>query len=133
MMLLDTHVLLWFREGGNELGRRTRRLLDQAAARDELAVSAVSFYEIGVHIAKGKVKLSGPLERWRRNGFDLGIGEIIVDSAIAMRASELSGLSGDPFDRIIAATADCRAIGLMTADAKILEWRGSLRRIDARE
>ena len=133
MLLLDTHVLLWFREGNNALGRRSRRLLDQAALRNELAVSAISFYEIGINVAKGKVKLNEPVESWRQSGLEAGIGEVGVDSEIALRASELTGISGDPFDRLIVATADKRGIRLITADSIMLEWRGALRRFDARE
>lgn len=96
-------------------------------------MSAVSFYEIAMHVAKGKIKLPMPVDQWRGRGAEYGIGEIAVDGEIALRAAELSGLTGDPFDRMIAATADCRGASLMTADAAILAWRGSLKRFDASE
>jgi PIN domain nuclease of toxin-antitoxin system len=133
MLLLDTHVLLWFVQGDKALGHRSRRYLDRFALRQELFVSAISFYEIGLHVANGKVKLDEPVEGWRQTVLDDGIGEVGVDGMIAVRASELSGMPGDPIDRLIAATAVCRGVGLMTADSAILAWRGKLRRLDASE
>ena len=96
-------------------------------------VSAISFYEVGVHVAKGKVRLKQPVDKWRHIVLADGIGEVGVDGSIAVRASELSGMPSDPIDRLITATADCRGASLMTADAAILAWRGQLKRIDARE
>jgi len=132
-MLLDTHVLLWFRAGSGKLGRRAGGLLARTAARGGLRYSAISLLEIGQHLSKGKIELDEPIAVWRRRVLEDGINEIGVNGDIAIRASELSGMPGDPFDRIITATADCFGIGLMTADAAMLDWRGSLRRFDARE
>lgn len=49
-----------------------------------------------------------------------------------MRASELDELHGDPFDRIIVATALVEGAILLTADQSLLAWPGELRRLDAR-
>jgi len=40
---------------------------------------------------------------------------------MAIHATELSGLPGDPVDRLIAATAIGNAAELITADARILQ------------
>ncbi len=133
LMLLDTHVLLWFREGSSKLGRRAGGLLARTAAKGGLRYSAISLMEIGQQLSKGRIELDEPIAVWRQRVLDDGINEISVNGDVALRASELSGMPGDPFDRIIAATADCFGIGLMTADAAMLGWRGSLRRFDARE
>jgi PIN domain nuclease of toxin-antitoxin system len=49
-----------------------------------------------------------------------------------MRASDLENLSGDPLDRIVVATALVEQAVLLTADMRILEWPGQVRRQDAR-
>jgi PIN domain nuclease of toxin-antitoxin system len=132
-MLLDTHVLLWFREGSPRLGRRARDHIQRVVATNGLLYSAISMLEISLHLERGKVELDETVEVWRRHLLDDGISEVSVNGAIAIRASELSGMPGDPFDRIIAATADQVGTALMTADTAILGWRGALRRIDAQE
>lgn len=48
-----------------------------------------------------------------------------------MRAADLENLSGDPLDRIIVATALVEQAVLLTADMRILGWRGEVQRLDA--
>ena len=132
MILLDTHVLVWFREGSRALGRKARRIIEREGQLDQLRFSAISFYEIGLHVANARLKLDEPPGSWHEHAVHEGIRELVVTSAIAVRASELGGMPGDPFDRIISATAIVYGIPLVTADAAMLDWRGDMRRIDAR-
>lgn len=46
MILLDTHVLVRYMRDEGKLGRRARSTIDRAVARDELFVSAISFWEL---------------------------------------------------------------------------------------
>jgi PIN domain nuclease of toxin-antitoxin system len=62
----------------------------------------------------------------------LGVREVPVSAEVAMRASELDELHGDPIDRIIVATALAEDAVLLTADRPILDWPGKMRRQDAR-
>jgi len=62
-----------------------------------------------------------------------GLIEIPVSGAIAVRASRLAHMHGDPADRIIVATALERGHELITADQRILDWEGTLRRLPATE
>jgi len=55
-----------------------------------------------------------------------------MSSEIAVLASELDDLHGDPIDRLIVATAIVEGAVLLTADRPILDWSGSMRRQDAR-
>jgi PIN domain nuclease of toxin-antitoxin system len=50
---------------------------------------------------------------------------------MAMRASDLENLPGDPFDRLIVGTALVEEATLLTSDRPILSWPGSLQRQDA--
>ena len=52
MIVLDTHVLLWLAEDHPRLGRRASRLADAALHREELHVSAISFWEIAMLVAR---------------------------------------------------------------------------------
>jgi PIN domain nuclease of toxin-antitoxin system len=62
-----------------------------------------------------------------------GLRELPVTGDIAILAAELSGLNGDPADRIIAATAIVHDATLITSDANLLRWRHSLKRQDAEQ
>ena len=57
MILLDTHVLLWLRLGERELGARARVEIDRAWQSGEVAVSAISFWEVAMLKAKGRIRL----------------------------------------------------------------------------
>jgi PIN domain nuclease of toxin-antitoxin system len=78
--------------------------------------------------------VEGPadIRGWRVNLLALGLREIALTAEIALRATELEDLHGDPFDRIIVATALVEDAVLLTADRSLLAWPGRLRRQDAR-
>jgi PIN domain nuclease of toxin-antitoxin system len=57
-LLLDTHVMLWQLSGERSLGSRAR---ERIAAAAELAFSVVSFAEIGVKAAAGKLVVPNDL------------------------------------------------------------------------
>ena len=60
-----------------------------------------------------------------------GLLEAPVDFEIAALAGRLTGMHGDPADRIVVATALAHHAALITADASILSLRGGPRCIDA--
>ena len=132
MILLDTHVLVWQEQGDLRLGPQTRRVIARALQEDRAAVSAISFWEVGMRVQKGRLDLLLDLGAWRRDLLDQGLIEIRVDGGIAACAGLLPDMHGDPADRIIVATA-LEGHQLVTADGKILQWPGPLSRLDARD
>ena len=132
MILLDTHVLLWQEQGDPRLGPRARRLFERALQEGSVAVSAISFWEIGMRVQKGHLDLSLGIDAWRRDLLDQGLVEILVDGRIAARASLLPDMHGDPADRLIVATA-LEGHQLVTADHRLLQWPGHLSRLRATE
>ena len=132
MILLDTHVLLWHEQGDQRLGPETRRVFEVALQEGGLAISAISFWEVGMRVQKGRLDLRLDVDAWRRDLLDQAVVEIPVDGAIAARAGLLAGIHGDPADRLIVATA-LSGHQLVTADDRILDWPGQLSRLDARE
>lgn len=132
MIVLDTHVLVWFAEDHPQLGPRTVRLTDAALRRDEAMVSAISFWEIAMLVDKGRVRLDMSPAALRQSALGQGIREVPLDGAIGIGAAELRGFHGDPADRMIVATTLWLGGQLMTADRRILRWRRGLRALDAR-
>ncbi len=80
---------------------------------------------------KGQLEFPTDLYSWRRRMLEQGLVEIPVRGDIAIRASQLQNMHGDPADRIILATA-LEGHQLITADQRIHDWTGDVMRLDAR-
>ena len=106
--------------------------MDEAFRDDQLAVSAMTFWEVAMLRNKSRLDFPEDVELWRRELLAQGLIEIPVDGEMAARAGLLAGIHGDPADRIIIATA-LGGHRLVTADERILGWSGNLDRVDARE
>jgi PIN domain nuclease of toxin-antitoxin system len=94
-------------------------------------VSAISFWEIALLIAKRHLRSSDSAEVTRRLILDAGVIELPLTGDVAILAGELEGLHADPADRFIAATAILQDATLMTADDRLLRWRHAVRRHNA--
>lgn len=122
MILLDTHALLWLESGSERLGSRTRRLVDRALADDELGVSAITFCEIGMLVAKERLALTRAAEWVRDELLGSGLVELPLTGDAALAAAGLEAFHADPADRFIVATALASAASLVTADSRMLDW-----------
>ena len=131
MILLDTHVALWSTVDSDSVGKRCRRIIRQALAENQLGISAVSFWEIALLIAKGRLRWPQSASEARRIMLSEGATELPLTGEIAILAGEIEGLHGDPADRFIVATAIAHDAMLMTADDRLLQWRHGLRRHNA--
>ena len=130
MILLDTHVLIYLLFEESRLGRQTRQLIAEAWPDNNVAVSAITFWEVAMLHEKGRMTLLRNIESWRDSLFDDGLVEISMDGKIGIRANTLPDFHADPADRIIVATA-LEGHQLITADRRILEWPGPLNRLSA--
>ena len=132
MIVLDTHAALWLRSGDAKLGSLAQYEIQQAWDAQEVAMSAMSFWEMAMLRAKGRISYPEDVGRWRLEQLGQGLIEIPVDGDIGIRATALADFHADPADRIIVATA-LSGHRLVTADERILAWGGNLARLDARQ
>lgn len=132
MIVLDTHVLLWMDTESGSLGPAARRVMDEAWAHGEMAVSAISFWEVAMLRERGCIEMPMTVDVWRGELLAAGLRELPLDGATACTAASLQGLHRDPADRFIVASALRASARLLTADALILGWDGPLERMDAR-
>lgn len=131
MTLLDTSAIIWLLTFDRRLGQQSDRLITEALRRREAAFSAISIWEIGMLLQKGRISAGRTAAQWCERLLADGFIEIPVDSAIAARAGELPDMHGDPADRIIVATA-LDGHRLITGDGPILNWPHELDRFSAR-
>ena len=132
-MILDTHTLLWVDRNDSKLGAMARLQIEADWRAGLLVVSAISFWEATMLAERDRISLPTSPERWRANWLRAGLVEIPIDGRIALQSCQLTNFHRDPADRFIVATALDRNLPLMTADKKILEWEGTLNRLDASE
>ncbi len=131
MILLDTQAALWSITNNALLGRRSRRIISQALSNEVLAISAVSFWEIAILIAKKRLRALKSASEQREKILAAGVQEIPLTGDVALLAVELQNLHNDPADRFILATAIVHEATLVTADTALLEWPSKLRRHNA--
>ena len=131
MILLDTHALIWLDTADRRLGKKTRALVEKEWTLNQVAVSAITFWEAGMLAERRKIRLAAPVAEWRTRWVDAGLIELPLDGTVLVRSLDLGSLSADPADRFIAATALAVQAVLVSADEKILTWPHELARHDA--
>jgi PIN domain nuclease of toxin-antitoxin system len=131
VILLDTHAVVWLANDDPALGQKSRSMALAARAENKLAISAISFWEIALLVAKDRLGLRYRPARLRAELLDTGVIELGLTGDIALLSVELKNLHGDPADRFIAATAIAHGATLITADARLLRWRSKLGRQNA--
>jgi PIN domain nuclease of toxin-antitoxin system len=125
LILLDTHILVWWINGSKDLSTLVRRTIENArAAKDTILVSAISAWEIAMLVQRGRLSLDRDVGTWLEQVALIDdLNFVAVDRAIAIDSVRLPGeFHKDPADRIIVATARKHAASVLTADAKIIAY-----------
>ena len=117
--LLDTHAFLWAAFTPGKLSRAAHRVVSDS--ENDIFISVVSFWEISLKFAMGKIELEGvgPEELpdiARRSGFDLL--EFNVGDAASFHCLPREGHK-DPFDRMLVHQAIRQHKTLVSADAAL--------------
>lgn len=123
MILCDTHVLVRYLMGDKKLGRRAIASIDKALPDDAVFVSAISFWEVAMLAARGRLELDMTLTAFRTLALRHGFHEEPLDGEIGIAAAELPHSHADPADRMLVATAMLRGLTLITADDTLLNWK----------
>ena len=115
-LLLDTHVFLWSLFAPNKLSKAVVREIK--APNNEVAVSVVTFWEISLKFALGKLELTGVKpEDLPDFAKQMNLEIFPITAAEASSFHQLEKLSHkDPFDRMIIWQAIQRKMSLVSKD-----------------
>jgi PIN domain nuclease of toxin-antitoxin system len=119
LTVLDTHAWLWWVDGDPRLSARARAAIERS---DELAVSAISVWELATLERLGRLKLIPDTRVWVRRALAQDrVASVPVTPEVGVLAGSLPvPFPGDPADRIIYATALSRETQLVTGDRRIV-------------
>jgi PIN domain nuclease of toxin-antitoxin system len=119
-VVLDTHVIHWWSSEPDRVSHAAALALSQA---DELAVAAISWFELAWLARNERIVLTIPVRTWlERLASQLrtvGITPAVADTAVSLPSS----FPGDPADRLIYATAIEHGWQLVTKDRKLRAHR----------
>jgi PIN domain nuclease of toxin-antitoxin system len=123
MVILDTHVWIWWVHDTNLL---TQRQIDEIKRNEDdiIGISAISCWEIAKLVEYERLVLPSPLHEWFEQAFNYpGIRLYALTPEFAIESTRLPGtFHRDPADQIIVATARLQTCPLITSDNKILQY-----------
>ena len=124
MILLDTHIWVWWVDDSQQLTDRRRQVI-QDNVSGGLGISAISCWEVAKLVEYGRLELAGAVEEWMEQAMAYpGMQLLELTPQIAIESTKLPGsFHRDPADQIIVATARMYDIPLLTADRRILQYQ----------
>jgi PIN domain nuclease of toxin-antitoxin system len=113
LVVLDTHVAVWWAGDPSRLGRAARERLE---AEDRLGIPAIVFWEVALLVRKRRLDLGMPVSEWAQAMQTIPRVEALpLTPEIAVQADELE-MQPDPADRFIVATALRHGAPLVSKD-----------------
>lgn len=121
MILLDTHIWIWWINRDRRLTARELKALDALVVQRPLLLSDISLWEVEANEAKGNIILPATLDVWLPLATSVELIELQrVSVAVVQEIRHLGKFHKDPGDRIIAATARVLDVELATHDSNII-------------
>jgi PIN domain nuclease of toxin-antitoxin system len=119
VILLDTHVLIWAVGDPKRLSRAAVSEIKRARQSGGLAVSAITLWELGLLMNRGRIQAPGTVESSIRQLLEDVIVRPIAPEIAALAAQFPDEYPRDPADRLIGATARAEGLTLITRDENI--------------
>ena len=123
MIVLDTHVWLWWVDGNPKLTSSYGQIIQQRQL-EGLGVSVYSCWVIAKAVEPQRMKFDMPVEDWLTQALAYpGVRLLPLTPRIVVESIQLPGsFHRDPADQIIVATARVYDCPLVTYDDKILNY-----------
>jgi PIN domain nuclease of toxin-antitoxin system len=124
MIVLDTHVWLWWLHTPSELSPMALERIQREQSSGALVLSTISVWEVAVKVQLGKLVLPMDIHQWYELAKSYPATRIEPLSPLdAIASTQLPGdLPKDPADRMIIALARRLTAPLVTCDRKILAY-----------
>ena len=123
-LLLDTHIVLWYLDDNPNLPTSQRIQIEDR--RNQVAVSAVSLWEITIKQSIGKLELIDDIATVESSLRQQGIEILPIQAAHLQRLLSLPFHHRDPFDRLIIAQALAEKMTLLSNDSAFSAYPVSL-------
>jgi PIN domain nuclease of toxin-antitoxin system len=123
MMILDTHIWVWWNQNDPQLSLRQKNAIEDVRTKG-IGICTISLLEIARLVQRGRIILPKPTQEW----FDIALAQegvifISITPEIAIGSVTLPDtFHKDPADRLIVATARAYDCPLVTADKEILAY-----------
>lgn len=123
MIVLDTHIWIWWVDENYRLPLNLKAMIEQRVPAG-LGVSAISCWEVAKLVERGRLELTLPVKQWIDEALSSpGVQLLGLLPDIAVDSTQLPGqFHRDPADQIIVATARFYDALLLTLDTKILNY-----------
>ena len=123
MIVIDTHVWLWWVDGSPRLTPDYQRVLQEHEATG-IGVSAISCWEVAKLVEYKRLELSCTIIEWLDTALGYpGVQLLPLTPQVAAESTQLPGnFHRDPADQIIVATARVLGCSLLTVDEKIRDY-----------
>jgi PIN domain nuclease of toxin-antitoxin system len=117
--ILDTHVLLWLLTNPKELSDNVKSIIENP--KNEITVSAISFWEISLKFSIGKLTLENFIpEDFYQASVKMGFNLIPIKPEVTQSFHHLNVFyHRDPFDRMLIWQAITENYTLITKDSTI--------------
>jgi len=123
MIVLDTHIWIWWVDGSPQLTAQQQDRIEEYKS-EGLGVSIISCWEVAKLVETGRLKLQCPVEEWIEQALAYpGVQLLQLTPRIAVESTQLPGdFHRDPADQMIVATARVWGCPLLTVDDRILKY-----------
>lgn len=124
MIVLDTHVLIWWVSDPEKLSKKAQKMIESESKSGLILISSISIWEIYLLVKKERIKLAMDIDSWLEKLESLPrIQFIPIDNKIAAKSINLPGeFHNDPADRMIVMTAREKGAVLVTKDERIRKY-----------
>jgi len=122
VIIIDTHIWVWWVQGDARLTQQHQQWLQQYQSQG-LGVSIFSCWEVAKLVEKGRLILPSVIEQWFESALAYpGVQILNLTLPIIIESTQLTRFHRDPADQIIVATGRIYGCPLLTADQKILAY-----------
>ena len=123
MIVIDTHVWVWWQADPKRLSKKAARALKNAKS---IGVPAICLWEFSMLVQRDRIRIDRSALEWLNDALDVpGVRIVDLTPSVAVQSTRLpSTFHNDPADRLIVATALNEGAPLISADQKFVDIPG---------